>query len=120
MSKRKSNDPPPRGDPANGTDLADYMILLKEDEDTSTESAGRHAFYQSGKERSAAFQHQLRGFLKSRGLDDQVAAIGPPTVFPIMAIRCTPAVAKQLKEAPGVEDVVRDTGNISLAAWKQP
>jgi hypothetical protein len=45
---------------------------------------------------------------------DQVAAIGEPTVFPMLMLRSIPAVAKLIETLPEVQEIVRDTGGIEI------
>jgi hypothetical protein len=98
-------------EPSDGT--ADYLIVLKDSEGEEAEES-RHAFYQSGVARNAAFQERLRRYLREKKVADQVAVIGEPTVFPLIALRSTPKVAKLISELPEVEEVVRDVDSISL------
>jgi hypothetical protein len=113
MGKHRKNEVErmPGSDSGANEGLTDYLILLK---DEDSDEGGGDAFYQAGLARNAAFQERLRDFLQRKEVADQVATVWPPTVFPVVAIRATPQVAKLLKELPEVEDVVRDTDGISL------
>jgi hypothetical protein len=94
--------------------MADYVVLLREQ--VEPPSGSRHAIYESGKARTAAFQDRLRDFLKRHGVADQVAAIGEPTFFPIVALRATSKVVELVRTLPEVEEVVRDNPKISTLA----
>jgi hypothetical protein len=95
--------------------MADYIVVLKDSEEETAE-AGRHAFYQQGVARNAAFRELLCQFLRDQGMADQVSEIREPTVFPLIALRCTPEVAKLIKGLPGVDEVVRDFDGMSTLA----
>jgi subtilisin family serine protease len=43
-----------------------------------------------------------------------LARIGEPSAFPVLALTCTPAVAKLIESLPEVEAVVRDSGDLEM------
>lgn len=96
--------------------MADYIVILKEDDEGDEMKEGRHAFYQAGVARNSHFQNRLRSFLEQRGLADQVAFIGEPTVFPLVALRCMPEVADLIGTLPEVQEVVRDADSLTTLA----
>jgi hypothetical protein len=115
MTNRRMGKPErmPGSQPESSAGMADYLIVLKDSEEGEGEGS-RSAFYHSGVARNAAFQERLRKYLRAKGVADQVAVFGEPTVFPLVALHSTPEVAKLVRELPDVEDVVRDVEGISL------
>ena len=53
----------------------------------------------------ARLREQLIGWIKEQGLLEEVAQVGEPTAFNMLFVVCTPRVAEQLVQAPGVVSV---------------
>ncbi len=94
--------------------MAQYIVLLKDDEDANAEAKGRREVYESGLARTAQFQRRLRDWLDEQGVSGQVGAIGEPTAFPMVALTSTPAVAKMIESLPEVASVVPDSDDLGL------
>lgn len=63
---------------------------------------------------SKAFESRLEDWLAQNHLSNQVAAIGKPTVFPVIQIFCTPEVAHQIATLEDVDSVTVDTPSMGL------
>jgi hypothetical protein len=99
--------------------MFDWLVLLQEvpQSDLADHAASheeRQATYQAGISRTAAFQHQLQDWLAQQGVLAQVEAIGEPTAFPVVALRCTPTVAKMIESRAEVKSVLRDRASMAL------
>lgn len=61
--------------------------------------------YQILRENTARFRETLIAFLEEQGLSKEVSYIGEPTAFNLLFVVCTPQVAEQLVQVPGVVSV---------------
>lgn len=116
MSKPPSGDTPrmPGTPRQEEPGIADYVIVLKEDDEES-ENADRRVYLQSGLAKSVAFLRSLRSSLRKRGFDDRTVVFGEPTSFGILAVRCTPEIARIIADMPEVEGISRDLGGIAFS-----
>lgn len=95
-------------------DTANYLVLLKESDEDEDASRGRREFYEAGLARSARFWKKLKSWLEEQGIDEGQCTVGEPTVFPMLAITCTPDLVARLQSLPEVDDVVRDGGDLTI------
>jgi len=95
---------------------ANYLLIFKESgEDAEEAVKGRREFYEAGVSRSASFRQKLSGWLEDQGIDERQCMIGKPTVFPMLSITCTPEVVKLIQSLPEIDDVVRDSDDLTVA-----
>jgi len=87
----------------------DYLVTLRQLRDDSNVDRGRRQVYQSGVAQTAEFLGQLHHWLKENDLCGEVSALGEPLGFPMVAITCTPRVAKLIESMPEVQSVFRDS-----------
>lgn len=106
--------PMPGTRPARPVGMENYIVTLKEGKEARPEVMGRRELYEAGVARTAEFQRKLRAWLDEQGVSAQVAAIGEPTIFPMIMLTCTPAVAKMIETLPEVDSVLRDSEDLRI------
>lgn len=101
--------PAPTAPPPLPRGMARFAITLKDD-DSSTAPPGGHRgrFVRGRLARNERFRLQLMDWLEQQGLAAQVAEVGAPTAFNVLAIVTTAKVAHKLQALAGVESVFRD------------
>ena len=108
--KPKSDSASTEGKPCG---MADYLVRLKESEPTAP-SKQRAVLFHKGVSKTADFQNRFRTWLREQGLENKVAQIGAPMVFPVVRLTCTPEVAERLEKWGEVESVSRDVEDIKF------
>lgn len=96
-----------------GSDMHDYLILLRE---VPTEAVlDRGTVYREGLSHTTQLRDRILSSLTDRGMGNQVE-FAAPTSFPLIAVRATVEAAEVIRSVPGVEDVIADSSGISTAA----
>lgn len=100
--------------PPRPRDHQNFIILLRELPDDPP-TRDRASVVRANAQRAARFLESLGTWLEREHLAPQVSALGEPMAVPMLAITCTPEVARRIDELPDVEGVLRDTDDIRLA-----
>jgi hypothetical protein len=88
--------------------MARFAITLKDDGGDTPPGTHRGRFVRGRLARNERFRLQLLDWLEQQGLAAQVAEVGAPTAFNVLAIVTTAKVARKLQALEGVESVFRD------------
>jgi hypothetical protein len=88
--------------------MARFAITLKDDGGDPAPGTHRGRFVRGRLARNERFRLQLLDWLEQQGLAAQVAEVGAPTAFNVLAIVTTAKVARKLQALEGVESVFRD------------
>jgi hypothetical protein len=100
--------PVPTAPPAWPRGMARFAITLKDDGGDTPPGTHRGRFVRGRLARNERFRLQLLDWLEQQGLAAQVAEVGAPTAFNVLAIVTTAKVAQKLQAVEGVESVFRD------------
>ena len=96
------------------SEMANYIITLKEQSSPPLKSPSRRELFKMNEDRTAEFLGGLLRWLDEQGLRSQVAGIAEPMGFPMITLVSTPSVAKAIAALPEVESVVRDSDTLRI------
>jgi len=82
-----------------------FMLTLERPSPEQLTDYGRAQKYAALKSSARAIRDQLMMWIQERGLTEDVARVGEPTVFNTLFVTSTPGGARELSHAPGVVDV---------------
>lgn len=99
--------------------MGDYLITLKEPT-APARRATRSDIFGQNLSLTSSFRRDLESWLDEHQLTREVAGIGEPNGFPVLALTCTPLVAKAIAEFPGVEWIVPDNHHALRMYRQQP
>lgn len=83
----------------------DVMVELERPAASELVNLTRSERYRTLRDSAHRHCHTLTCWLEEHDLCDGVMTMGEPTALHMLFLRCTPAVAAALREAPGVLDV---------------
>jgi hypothetical protein len=107
MAKRIPGEPIQPDWPSNMIEVA---VTLERPASEELAHYNRAEKYKILRENTAKHREKLVAWVTEQGLSEGVAQIGEPTTFNMLSVVCTPDVAEQLTQAPGVVGVARSRG----------
>jgi hypothetical protein len=87
------------------SDMVTVMLTLERPSSEELRDYGRGEKYSVLKSNASEIRSQLLEWMRERGMDEDVARVGEPTVFNTLFVTSTKVVAKELRHAPGVAKV---------------
>jgi hypothetical protein len=86
-------------------DMVTVMLTLERPSSEELSGQGRAEKYEALKSNASQIRSQLLAWIRERGMDEDVARVGEPTVFNTLFVTSTQVVAEELRRAPGVVEV---------------
>jgi hypothetical protein len=87
------------------SDMITVMLTLERPSSEELRDYKRGDKYAALKSNAREIRSQLLEWIRERGMDEDVARVGQPTVFNTLFVTSTRVVAEQLNRAPGVVEV---------------
>jgi hypothetical protein len=110
--------PLPGSRPARAAAAHDYLIALVEEPEPE-QPRDRADVVARGLARAEQFRARLEAWLAEQGLAEEVEAIGGPTAFGMLGIRCSERCASAIEALSEVDYVLRDApmGVVRSVTW---